>query len=110
MLLFYRVVKTMNQQEFCRNCTQKQNCGEVYRQLGSVKGPSVLFNVIIAFLLPLVVFIGSLAVFEAILAKTIETKPVLTVVSVVPAFLAASVCVVIAKVINRQLRQQKHSG
>ena len=99
----------MNQQEFCQNCIQKQNCGEVYRHLGSVKGPSVLFNVIIAFLLPLVAFIGSLAVFEAILAGVIETKPALTVVSVVSALLAASVCVVIGKVINRQLRQQKHS-
>ena len=42
--------------------------------MGKSKGPSVVFRVIYVFLLPLVVFIAALAIFEAVSAKIINTK------------------------------------
>lgn len=99
------VAKTMDQQEFCSSCVQKQNCGDVYRRLGNSQGPSIVLNVIIAFVLPLVAFIGFLALFEVILARVIEAEVLQTVVSVVLAVVGASICVLTAKVIKRQLRR-----
>ena len=72
--LFYMIAKTMAEQEFCKGCNQKHDCQEVYQQLGGSKGPSVVFKVIVAFLVPLLVFIVSLAVFEAVLADSITMK------------------------------------
>jgi len=58
----------MSQQKLCQECNQRHQCQEVYRQLGKAQGPSVVFKVIVAFLLPLVVFIAALAIFEEILS------------------------------------------
>ena len=60
----------MEQQEFCKECGQSKSCREIYRQLGGTNGPSVVIHVIIAFLLPLLVFIGFLAVFGQIFDNT----------------------------------------
>ena len=58
----------MIKQEFCKDCHLKDDCQEIYRQLGHASCPSVVRKVIAAFLLPLVVFIFSLAVFNKIFA------------------------------------------
>ncbi len=55
--LFYMVAKTMTQQEFCRDCDQENQCQEAYRRLGDTKSPSVALKAVVAFLLPLIVFI-----------------------------------------------------
>ena len=56
--------KTKTQQELCQQCNQRQDCGQVYEQLGKIEGPSVVKKVVLAFLLPLVVFVASLGNFE----------------------------------------------
>ena len=94
----------MAEQKFCQDCDQKRDCQKAYTQLGDMKGPSVVFKVIVAFLLPLVVFIVSLAVFEEIFAKAVNTKELRTVLSFVVALLAAFVCILIVKAVDRQLR------
>lgn len=58
----------MAQQEFCKDCHQKHDCKEAYRQLDDAECPSFVSKVIIAFLLPIVVFIVSIAVFEKVLS------------------------------------------
>ncbi len=58
----------MKQQEFCQDCHYKHDCRQIYRQLGHASGPSIVRKVIVAFLLPLVVFIISLAVFNEVFA------------------------------------------
>jgi ABC-type sulfate transport system permease component len=92
----------MIEQEFCDNCNQKHNCGKIYHQLGNTKGPSVVFKVIIALLLPLVVFIISLAIFEEIFAKTISSQPVHTALSMVSALSVTFSCTLITRVINKR--------
>lgn len=99
------VAETMAQQEFCQDCNQKRDCRKIYEQLGDIKGPSVVLKVIIAFLLPLVVFIVSLAVFGEIFGKAISSQRVQTVLSLVPALLVTLVCIFIVRAINRRLRQ-----
>ena len=90
----------MSEKEFCQNCGQKHNCGDIYRQLGRAEGPSVALKVVEAFVLPIVVFIAGLAVFEKILGGIITTRELRTAFSVVSALGAAVVCVLIIKVIN----------
>jgi len=71
----------MNQQEFCQGCDQKHNCREVYEKLGNAGGPSIALKAIVAFLLPMVVFIAALAAFDKTLAEAISKTELRTVVS-----------------------------
>jgi hypothetical protein len=57
----------MEQQHFCQDCHQKDDCQEIYRRLGGSKCPPVFLKVIVAFLLPMVIFIISIAIFDRIL-------------------------------------------
>ena len=97
------VVKIMVQQKFCQECIQKHDCQKVYQQLGNHKGPSVVIKAIIAFLLPLVVFIASLAAFEEMFAGAINIQPLQTILSFLLALLVTFVCILIVTVINKQL-------
>lgn len=90
----------MSETEFCQNCGQRHNCGEIYHQLGKAEGPSVALKVAEAFVLPIVVFITGLAVFEKILEGVIATRELRTAFSAMSALVAAVVCVLIIKVIN----------
>jgi uncharacterized membrane protein len=99
------VAKTMAQQEFCEDCKQKHECQRIYEQLGDIKGPSVVIKVIVAFLLPLVVFIVSLAAFQEIFGNTISSQRVQTVLSLLSALMVTFVCIWIVRVINRRLKQ-----
>lgn len=60
--------------KFCRECSQKHHCQDIYQQIGKTEGPSVAFKAIIAFLLPIMVFIVSLVISERILIKVIDIK------------------------------------
>jgi len=97
----------MAQQEICQNCNQKHDCQEIYRQLGDTKCPSVVTKAVVAFLAPLMVFIAVLAVFEKILAQAINPEELRTVLSLLLALLAASVCILIIKAVSKQL-SKKH--
>ena len=91
----------MASQRFCQDCIQKHDCKRIYEQLGDSPGPSVALKAILAFLLPLMVFIVSLAVFERVLDGAITTEQVQTVLSFVLALLATFICVLITRVINK---------
>ena len=97
----------MDQLKFCQQCNQRHKCQEVYRQLGKTEGPSVVFKVVVAFLLPILVFIASLATFEAILAGAINSKEVRTALSFLLALPVTFAVVLIIKVINRQVGKNK---
>ena len=97
----------MFQQKFCQECNQKRNCKEVYQQLGNTKNPSVVFKVVIAFLVPLVVFIAALAIFKAILAGIINSKEAQTAISFLLALSVTFVAVLVIKMIGKQLRKDR---
>ena len=96
----------MEQQENCQGCEQRHRCQEIYQRLGEVKGPSVVSKVVVAFLLPMVVFIIVLAAFEQTLAKVISKKELQTVCGLLSALAATSVCILITEVIKRRFRQK----
>jgi len=95
----------MKQQENCQGCYQEDQCREIYRQLGNAEGPSVVFRVVVAFLLPIVVFIGVLAVFEETLAGVIGSKVLRTIFGFLSALAAVYACILITQVIKRRLKQ-----
>ena len=69
--------------------------------------PSVVLKVVVAFLMPMVVFIGSLAAFEEILAKFIHSKELQTVIGLLLALVVSSAFVLITRVINREFVKNK---
>ena len=97
----------MAEEKFCQGCHQKHRCQEVYEHLSKVEGPSVVLKVILAFLLPILVFIGSLAAFEEILTKVIHSKELQTVIGSVLALVVSSAFVYIIRVINREFVKNK---
>ncbi len=97
----------MDEQKFCKQCSQSKDCQSIYQRLGSVKGPSIVVKVIVAFLLPLIVFIGSLAIFERIFSRTIDTKELQTPFSFLLALSVTFGVILIMKMINRHLSKNK---
>ena len=95
----------MVQQEFCQTCKQKNDCRKVYRELGNVEGPPIAAKVMLAFLLPLLVFIMSLGAFERILTGSINESNVLTAVSLLLALVVTFTCIVLIRMIRRGCRQ-----
>ncbi len=105
----------MVQQEFCHNCRQKHDCREVYRRLDNSTCPSVVTKTIVAFLLPLVVFIVSLFVFDKIFSAAggnllfsqngdpVNAQKLQTAVGFLVALLVTSVCVFVTRAINKKL-------
>ena len=91
----------MAEQKFCQDCKQKHDCERIYQQLGDIAGPSVVIKVIVAFLLPLVVFIVTLAIFDKILSGFEMTAELQTVFSVAASLLITFICILIVRVINR---------
>ena len=92
----------MSSDEFCQDCIGKHDCQSVYKQLGDSPGESVTIKVVLAFLLPLIVFIVSLAVFDKILAGAINIEAVHIALSFLLALLTSFVCVLIARMISKQ--------
>jgi hypothetical protein len=72
---FSSVGKNMVNEKFCQDCSQGLSCQQRYQQLANLKGPSVTYQVIIAFLLPLLVLLACLAIFDRLLAGTMMKNP-----------------------------------
>jgi hypothetical protein len=64
----------MGQSEPCNGCSQAHNCARVYEQLGHAGGPSVVWKVIIAFVLPIVAFIAALAISDRLLQRAVAEQ------------------------------------
>jgi hypothetical protein len=97
----------MASQRFCQDCIQKHDCQRIYGQLGDSPGESVALKVIFAFLLPLIVFIVSLAVSERVLARVIKTEEVQMVISFVLAILVTFICMFVTRALIKRLGLNK---
>lgn len=93
----------MVQQKFCQECNQAHKCQEVYEQLGKAEGRSVVLKVVLAFLLPVLIFIGLLAGFERLLAGWIDAKELRTAVSFLLAVLGTLALILGIRAANRRL-------
>ena len=71
----------------------------MYHELGNNRGPSVAVKVSLAFLLPLIVFIVTLAVFQKI--PDGATEAVQTAVGLAMALVSTFTCILVVRAINK---------
>jgi len=93
----------MKQNEFCEKCGDKSRCQDAFRQMDKTQGKHVVRNIILAFLLPLVIFIVVLAISQQLLINHIESDGLRTTVSLSLSLVVTFVYVLIARVISRRL-------
>ena len=96
----------MVEEKFCQECGQKHDCQEVYERLGKAEGPSVVWRAVLAFLLPLVIFIVVLVVCEEVLTKAISSEGLRTAASLLAACLGTLAVIVLIKVISGRLSKE----
>ncbi len=87
----------MPDKDKCEGCQSRDTCKEIYKLVGSSKGPSVTVRVLIAFVMPLVVFIAALIISENILASKIESGTAVTVLSLIIAVITSALAVLIVR-------------
>ncbi len=99
----------MTDQGICDKCGQRNGCKHVYQQMSDYKGPSVLGKVLIAFALPLLSFVVSLAVFQEVMAALTPSKGLATAVSVVLAIGVTALVVAVSQLLNRRLGKDRQN-
>ena len=93
----------MVQHDLCQQCNQRHDCGKVYEQLGKIEGPSIVRKAVQAFLLPLIVFTVSLAIFEKIFSSIISDGQSQSALSFALALLLTFICILLTRVIGGKL-------
>jgi uncharacterized membrane protein (DUF485 family) len=81
----------------CRSCKERNSCQEVYRKLGQSDTPPVTKSVILAFLLPLLIFIAVLFIAEKLLKQRIKADWAVVFISFLTALLVTFIYVLLAK-------------
>lgn len=77
----------MTEDKNCDGCANTDRCSAVYEKIGHTKGPPVVYKVILAFLLPIIIFIVSLALCEQWLKGVFENKNFPTAIAAIVAFI-----------------------
>jgi len=81
----------------CSNCPQHEGCMSTYQKLGKAEGSFVVIRAIAAFLVPILIFILSLAVFPKVLGDYISGKNATTLISVALGLLICFVYILIIR-------------
>ena len=105
--LSYVVVKSMGDEQFCERCSQRHDCREVYGKLGNAEGPSLTLRVVVAFLMPILVFIVSLGGFEKGLGWVIERAALRTAASLSGAVIVTLAWILTVRAIDRRLGKRR---
>ena len=92
----------MIDEKFCQDCGQRHQCRQVYEKMGSTQGPSVLRKVLLAFLLPVMIFIAALTVFESTLIKTNHQNGIGIAVSFLLALVITLLSILAIKIFEKQ--------
>jgi hypothetical protein len=92
----------MSQEEFCQGCNQKNQCQGIYRKLANTKDPSVVFKVIVAFLLPILLFIVLLIISEKIFSDILNLNKLYILLSFLVAISVTFVFMLLIKALNKQ--------
>ena len=100
------VVKRIARSNPCDGCSQAGACGEVYHQLGCIEGPSVASKVAVAFLLPILMFVVALGVFQWILGSAVA-EPYQTQLSLFLALVATAGSMFVARTAARLCRKKQ---
>jgi hypothetical protein len=92
----------------CDDCGQKDSCKTIYGKLGSSKAPPVLLNVVMALLLPLIFFIGTIVAAEKFFFEKIANSLWRNVLSLFTAIVVVGLYLAILKLCQFLLRRIKH--
>jgi hypothetical protein len=92
----------------CENCGQKDSCKTIYGKLGDSKLPPVLLNVVMALLLPLIFFIGTIIAAEKFFFEEITNSLQRNLLSLGAAIAAVGLYIAILKLCQYLLRSIKH--
>ncbi len=90
----------------CDGCSQAHDCKKIYEQLGHAGGPSVTWKVIVAFALPIVAFVGALAVFGHLLRERLTEPYQSPVVFVLALSVAVSVVLISSVASKRRCKER----
>ncbi len=77
-------------------------CIDIYQQIGRTKGPSVTGQVLLAFVLPLLVFIGSLILAEYFLSGFMAEGGLKTFIAFLAALAVTAVIVQLIRIFTRK--------
>jgi uncharacterized protein YqhQ len=83
--------------ENCNNCPNSHRCSEVYEKIGNSNCKPVAKSVVIAFLLPIVVFIVSVAVCKELLAAIFSSEIISSSVSLLLGLIITAGCVYVMR-------------
>lgn len=91
----------MKTDSYCSQCGHKETCQQVYAKLGEYEGPSVVRDVLIAFVLPIAVFMASFAGFERLLRPRLS-EPLLIAAAAAAALGVSVLLILIVKVLRNR--------
>ena len=97
----------MENNENCSDCPQSHDCKSMYQQLGNAKGPNVALKVLLAFVLPIAVFIAGLALFGHVFAGLEMSENAQIALTALLAAGAASICVLITRMLTTRMTKHK---
>ena len=100
----------MKNNTHCSGCAQKDTCRSAYEKLGQLGGPNVAMKVIIAFLIPIGVFVGTLAASQHLLRSRLEEKTLILVSFVLAVCITLLVVSVIRAVSGPANKEQSEKG
>jgi hypothetical protein len=92
----------MPDEDKCEGCQSRDSCKEIYKLIGSGKGPSVTVRVLIAFVMPLAVFIAALIISENILASKLDPEAAITALSLIIAVITSALAVLIVRALLKK--------
>lgn len=84
----------------CSGCGQKETCRQAYDKLGKAEGPNVAWKAVVAFLVPIGVFIGVIAGSQQLLEARLDGAG-LTMVSFLLAVCVTLLVVVVIRAIHQ---------
>jgi hypothetical protein len=97
----------MGEEQFCERCSQRHDCREVYGKLGNAEGPSLALRAVVAFLMPILVFIVSLGVLEKVLGGITDRAALRTAASLSGAVIVTLAWILMVRVIGRRLGKRR---
>lgn len=86
----------------CDGCEQKNRCQEVYEKLGQSTGPNVAFKAVLAFVVPIGVFVVVAALVQFLLKNKIENARLMVLIQLAVGFIAAGIVVFVIRRLSRK--------
>lgn len=71
----------VNDGKNCSRCVHAHDCKSVYEYMGRLKGPSIVLKALTAFIIPILVFIASLAGFNTLFGIYIKSGYIQTLLT-----------------------------